>query len=92
VETSNLPDRESSADGDHVAVRPEDVLVGEGGASATVVRVIPRGHFTEAIIDVDGADEAQVRAYVDAGSLGVAGDSTTVRFRRALVYRDGSLL
>ena len=92
VESNNLPDGESSADGDHVSVRPEDVLVGDGGAAATVVRVIPRGHFTEAILDVDGAEDAQVRAYVDAGSLGVAGDSTTVRFRRALVYRNGALL
>jgi putative spermidine/putrescine transport system ATP-binding protein len=92
VETTNLPDGESSADGDLVTVRPEDVLVGEGGAAASVVRVIPRGHFTEAVLDVDGAEDAQVRAYVDAGAVALDGDSSTVRFRRALVYRDGSLL
>ena len=40
----------------------------------------------------EDAEDAQVRAYVDAGALGTAGDSSTVRFRRALVYRDGSLL
>ena len=92
VETTNLPEGESSVEGDIVAVRPEDVLVGEGGASASVVRVIPRGHFTEAVLDVDGAEDAQVRAYVDAGALGRGRRLLDGPVRRALVYRDGSLL
>ncbi len=52
----------------------------------------PAGHFTEAVLDLAGADHAPVRAYVDAGALGDGDDATTVRFRRALVYREGSLL
>jgi putative spermidine/putrescine transport system ATP-binding protein len=92
VETTNLPDGQSSADGDTVSVRPEDVLVGAGGASAAVVRLIPRGHFTEAVLELTGADQVPVRAYVDADALGAGDDATTVRFRRALVYREGTLL
>jgi putative spermidine/putrescine transport system ATP-binding protein len=92
VETTNLPDGQSSADDDTVSVRPEDVLVGAGGASASVVRLIPRGHFTEAVLELTGADHVPVRAYVDADALGAGDDATTVRFRRALVYREGSLL
>jgi len=92
VSTTNLPDGESSHEGDTVAVRPEDVLVGDGGAAASVVRIIPRGHFTEAVLALDGADDAPVHAYVDAGAVSSEGEATTVRFRRALVYREGSLL
>jgi ABC-type Fe3+/spermidine/putrescine transport system ATPase subunit len=92
VGSTNLPDAESTRDGDSVAVRPEDVVVGDGGAAASVVRIIPRGHFTEAVLDLDEGDDAPVHAYVDAGALSSEGEATTVRFRRALVYREGSLL
>jgi ABC-type Fe3+/spermidine/putrescine transport system ATPase subunit len=92
VGTTNLPNGEPSRDGDTVAVRPEDVLVGEGGAPASVVRVIPRGHFTEAVLELDGGDDTPLHAYVDAGAVSAEGEATTVRFRRALVYREGSLL
>ena len=87
-----LPEGEPSRDGDTVAVRPEDVVVGDGGASASVVRIIPRGHFTEAVLALEGADDAPVHAYVDAGAVSSEGEVTTLRFRRALVYREGSLL
>ncbi|MEP6799189.1 MAG: TOBE domain-containing protein, partial [Lapillicoccus sp.] len=82
-----------SRTGDAVNVRPEDVVVapdGEG-ARARVDRVIPRGHFTEVVLDLEGTT---VRAYVDADTAIVAAPdrSVSIHFRRALVYRDGTLL
>ena len=72
-------------------MRPEDVVVGGQGAVAEVVRIIPRGHFTEALLAVTGTDQV-LHAYLDSGALLDEGAKTTVRFRRALVYRDGVLL
>jgi putative spermidine/putrescine transport system ATP-binding protein len=89
VESSNLDASASSRDGDTIAVRPEDVIVGgEGGALARVTRIIPRGHFTEMVLELG---ETSVRAYVDGDSVTAHG-TVPVRFRRALVYRDGVLL
>ncbi|MDQ6715585.1 MAG: ABC transporter ATP-binding protein [Actinomycetota bacterium] len=87
VESTNLEDSASSRDGDTISVRPEDVIVGGPGASATVSRVIPRGHFTEMVLELGGTT---VRAYVDGDA--VTSGTVPVRFRRALVYRDGALL
>ncbi|MEP6631930.1 MAG: ABC transporter ATP-binding protein, partial [Lapillicoccus sp.] len=103
VDSTNLDAGQSSADGDTVSVRPEDVVVtsagrdGGSGAPAELGRVIPRGHFTEVVVRLGahGArddDATTVRAYVDAGAVGAEGERHTVRFRRALVYRDGVLL
>ncbi|MEO7235985.1 MAG: ABC transporter ATP-binding protein [Lapillicoccus sp.] len=103
VDSTNLDAGQSSADGDTVSVRPEDVVVtaagrdGGSGAEAELGRVIPRGHFTEVVVRLGthGArddDATTVRAYVDAGAVGAEGERHTVRFRRALVYRDGVLL
>ncbi len=88
VESTNLEESESSRESDTISVRPEDVIVGGQGASATVNRVIPRGHFTEMVLDLGGTS---VRAYVDGDSVATNG-TVPVRFRRALVYRDGVLL
>ncbi len=87
VESTNLEDSSASRQGDTISVRPEDVLVGDGGASATVSRVIPRGHFTEMVLELG---DTTVRAYVDGEA--VTSGTVPVRFRRALVYRDGALL
>ncbi len=119
VDATNLDPGQSSADGDTVSVRPEDVVVtrvGSGhqdgrqdgpaaddgaGAAASIDRVIPRGHFTEVVLHLGAGapagDDAPttVRAYVDGGALGALGaegERHQVRFRRALVYRDGALL
>ncbi len=88
VESSNLDPTASSQDGDTISVRPEDVLVGGAGAPARVARVIPRGHFTEIVLELE---ETSLRAYVDGNSVGRDG-TVPVRFRRALVFRDGVLL
>ena len=101
VDATNLGDGQSSHDGDTVSVRPEDVVVsaaGDGGdgVSAFVSRVIPRGHFTEVVLGLgdhpDDPDGPSVRAYVDGGVVRTADERQRVRFRRALVYRDGVLL
>jgi putative spermidine/putrescine transport system ATP-binding protein len=72
---------------------------GDGsGVDAEIGRVIPRGHFTEVVLHLGAGASARedasttVRAYVDAGSVGQEGERHQVRFRRALVYRDGVLL
>ncbi|MDQ6895891.1 MAG: ABC transporter ATP-binding protein [Actinomycetota bacterium] len=105
VEATNLASGQSSAEGDTISVRPEDVVVTAGGRDersgvpASLGRVIPRGHFTEVVVRLGAGgaggaedDATTVRAYVDAGAVGGAGDQHVVRFRRALVYRDGHLL
>ncbi len=88
VESSNLDASASSQEGDTISVRPEDVIVGGEGAPARVTRVIPRGHFTEMVLELG---ETSVRAYVDGDSV-TTNATVPVRFRRALVYRDGVLL
>ncbi len=95
VASTNLAAGVSSASDDTVTVRPEDVVVtglaAPEGVSADVVRVIPRGHFTEVVLLLAGAS---VRAYVDADAAAQAqpGAQVAVRLRRALVYREGRLL
>ena len=95
VGSTNLPQGVSSAAGDTLTVRPEDVvvtdLVGTAEASAVVDRIIPRGHFTEVVLSVAGST---LRAYVDADAAAVAQPRERVRIglRRVLVYRDGRLL
>uniref|UniRef100_UPI003983ABDF TOBE domain-containing protein n=1 Tax=Lapillicoccus sp. TaxID=1909287 RepID=UPI003983ABDF len=88
VESSNLEASAASRDGDTISVRPEDVIVGGEGAPARVTRVIPRGHFTEMVLELG---ETSLRAYVDGDSVTTEG-TVPIRFRRALVYRDGALL
>jgi putative spermidine/putrescine transport system ATP-binding protein len=102
VDSTNLEEGQSSVDGDTVSVRPEDVVLApagrdDAGAAAELGRVIPRGHFTEVVVRLGPGpakddDGTTVRAYVDAGAVGGEGERHTVRFRRALVYRDGVLL
>jgi putative spermidine/putrescine transport system ATP-binding protein len=68
-----------------VGVRPEEVRLlgtGEQGAPGVVVKVLPRGHFTEVVVDVSGL---ALRAYVSGGAP-VRGDTVHVMLRRALAY------
>ncbi len=90
VASTNLEPGTATTAADTLAVRPEDVVVGRDGAPATVDRVIPRGHFTEVVLQLGGQT---LRAYVDADAAALAhpGAEVAVRFRRALVYREGVL-
>jgi putative spermidine/putrescine transport system ATP-binding protein len=74
-----------------VAVRPEDVLMeahtdGSLGVPATVVRTLPRGHYTEVVARIG---EQTVRAFLGAD---FSAEQVRVSFRRALVYREGVLV
>ncbi len=74
-----------------IAVRPEDVLFSEErspwGLPATVKLVVPRGHFSEVVLQ---RDDVQLRAFVN-GPAPAEGHTGFAKFRRALVYRDGAL-
>ncbi len=97
IASTNLDGSADSRSGDTVNVRPEDVVLtgtgqgAAGGTGARVDRVIPRGHFTEVVLDLGGTT---VRAYVEADAeiSAAPGSQVSIRFRRALVYRDGVLL
>ncbi|HEY8455297.1 MAG TPA: ABC transporter ATP-binding protein [Actinopolymorphaceae bacterium] len=71
-----------------VGVRPEDVhVVADGdGAKARIVRVMPRGHYKEIVLDLD---VVTVRAFV--GMEQPTEGDVRVRFGRALVYVDDRL-
>ncbi|GAB3913656.1 ABC transporter ATP-binding protein [Microlunatus endophyticus] len=82
-----------------LGVRPENVLLGpvEAGASAKIIRSIPRGHFTEMVIELATAtgEPTELRAYLDDRSpiarLG-PGDAVGVRLHSVLSYdQDGRL-
>ncbi|MFI6602090.1 ABC transporter ATP-binding protein [Nonomuraea sp. NPDC050536] len=71
-----------------VGVRPEDVRVSpDEGVPATVLRTIPRGHYTELVL---GIGDHRIRAFV-APSLSPSGDTVHVEIGRALLYREGKL-
>jgi len=81
----------SGADGDTCWVRPEDLQVTEpdapGTARGVVLRVIPRGHYREVLVQSHGT---RLRAYTsaDPGSEQLIG----LRADRALVYSGGVLV
>ncbi len=78
--------RLTPADGVTTAIRPEDVLLGRSGdLSGTVSRVIPRGHFTEVVVDVAGTT---LRSF-SSGERFAEGDSTAVSIRRTMLFRNG---
>ena len=88
------------ADGSvNLGVRPENVLLGDGsaGAPATIVRAIPRGHFTEVVVHLSTAAEqpVELRSYIDDRSPVArlsAGDRVGVRLHSVLPYdADGRL-
>jgi ABC-type sugar transport system ATPase subunit len=69
-------------------VRPEDVRVSLNGdgASAEVVREVPRGHYKELVLT---AGPNEVRAFV--GTDLPPAERVRISFARALLYRDGVL-
>jgi ABC-type Fe3+/spermidine/putrescine transport system ATPase subunit len=74
-----------------IGVRPEDVRVspvdtGGGPAAGPVTREVPRGHYKEIVVQLGSI---AVRAFVDAN---FSADRVSVRFARALVYRDDHLV
>jgi len=77
-----------SVDGPGVfGVRPENVVIGGVGAAARVVREVPRGHFREVILALDGVEDP-LRSYVPVGVPPVSGE-VRVRFSRAHGYPSG---
>ncbi len=80
----------SAATGDRVGIRPEEIVLTAPGTSgtcaATVVRIIPRGHFHETVLDCGGTT---LRTFTNAAY--VLGTEVGVRAGRALVYRAGVL-
>ena len=76
---------------DEVLVRPEEVRLdapGECRMTATVDRVLMRGHFSEVVLDEDGRE---LHAFV-SGRAPAPGDEVGVCLGRVLVYRDGALV
>jgi ABC-type Fe3+/spermidine/putrescine transport system ATPase subunit len=71
-----------------LGVRPEDVIVGSSptGASASVEREIPRGHFKELLL---GLGDLRLRAFVPSSFQSPG--PVHVSFGRVLVYREGVL-
>lgn len=74
------------ADSALLAVRPEDVRIGEGGAEAAVVRRVPRGHYAELLLETP---YGELRAFV--GHQVSVGEHVTYRFDRVLVYENDRL-
>lgn len=75
-----------------VGVRPEDVVFAQsafaGALRATVVRVVPHGHFTEVHVQ---RDDVLLRAYV-TGEVPWVGDAGFAGVTKALAFRDGRLV
>jgi ABC-type Fe3+/spermidine/putrescine transport system ATPase subunit len=74
-----------------IGVRPEDVVLtasddASAGATGSVVREVPRGHYKEVVVQF-GSNTA--RAFVD---VNFGAERVVVRFTRALVYRDDHLV
>lgn len=73
-----------------VGIRPENVILGEGGAPATITRTIPRGHFTEVVLEL--SEEVSLRAFAGTSAGHAEGDRVEVRLHSVLVYdSDGAL-
>lgn len=84
-----------------LGVRPEDVRIrGDGpGAAARLIKIIPRGHFTEVVLQLTDAGtdpdaHGTMRAYVDNDELDSAldvDDQVRLSWRNVLAY-DGDHL
>jgi putative spermidine/putrescine transport system ATP-binding protein len=93
-ETSSADTSLDPDSGDIWAVRPEDVRYlpdsatpPPGAVSAEIRRVLPHGHFSELVIDVDGITLRSVASE----NVPQAGDRGTVVLRHVRHYRDGVL-
>jgi hypothetical protein len=61
-------------------------VIGSEGASAQVIREVPRGHLREVLLALDGT-ATQLRSYIPVGTPPVAGE-VRVRFARVHGYPD----
>ncbi len=81
----------SGRSGDSCWVRPEDIQITDAGAPGTgraaVLRVIPRGHYREVLLQSHGT---HLRAFTDDDPQ--PEQVVGVRATRALVYSDGLLV
>ena len=75
-----------------LGIRPEDVVFSvdeqPGGLAATVVRVVPRGHFAEVYLR---REDVELRAYV-TGVPPSVGAEGTARVEKWLEFEDGKLV
>jgi len=79
-------------DGVSTAIRPEDVLLDvPDGIPADVVRIIPRGHFTEVVVQLapTGQQPGTTLRSFSSGLAVRAGDPTTVSVRRTMIFANG---
>ncbi|SDT17756.1 ABC transporter ATP-binding protein [Microlunatus soli] len=76
-----------------VGVRPENVIIvgaGETGTSATITRTIPRGHFTELVLEVSG--DLSLRAFAATTAEHAVGDTVGLRLSSVLIYDETGAL
>lgn len=77
-----------------LGVRPENITLTDAGdgAPAVITRTIPRGHFTEVVVELgDGA--AVLRVFTDPTDDRRVGERVGIRIDNALVYdADGGLM
>ncbi|MFF0264060.1 ABC transporter ATP-binding protein [Kribbella sp. NPDC004536] len=75
-----------------LGIRPEDVVFAPGsdagGLAATVVRVVPRGHFSELYLR---REDVELRAYV-TGAPPAVGAEGSARIEKWLEFEDGKLV
>jgi ABC-type Fe3+/spermidine/putrescine transport system ATPase subunit len=69
-----------------VGIRPEEVRLDgtSAGASARVEKVLPRGHFTEVVVELEGGP--RLRSYVSGVTAPARGEVVRVRVGQALSY------
>ena len=80
----HLADRPNGVSGVHIAVRPEDVLIGTGDVCATIRIVEPTGHETIVLAKVGGDVTLTIRISGDASVK--PGDVVPVDFRRDRIH------
>lgn len=71
-----------------IAIRPEDIQLTDGaGATGRIIRRIPRGHYTELVLETGlGVLRAFVSNHVQVS------ETVIFRFQRVLVYREKQLV
>ncbi|MFF5303043.1 ABC transporter ATP-binding protein [Streptomyces sp. NPDC013161] len=69
-----------------VGIRPEEVRLNgpSEGAAARVEKVLPRGHFTEVVVELEGGP--RLRSYVSGATAPTRGEVVRVRVGQALSY------
>lgn len=75
-----------------LGVRPEDVRLGQNGASGVILRRVQHGHYDEVTVHCNfGPVRAVIPAYQDESTM-APGNMTMVSFERILAYQGGTLL